>query len=497
MWDQVEEAIRLVCLKKEPLLIEAATRYKSSMNFFEMVRFDFVVDEDLNVYIMELPTHNLGTSIMPLSACSSSSLFTPALTEGYSTNNKKVVHLLVVCTVPWAPSYIFEELSTKLLDEEASLTLSDERSSESALSVARFKKPPSYKNKFQSRNYYKSAFFTSECALDEREAVIVDEKIKWTMDIGVLCYMTFNRDNLGSYVEVGDSVNLGNSPTLEVKGRGNVKIEKFVNDMWIEGIITNVLYTPALRRNLLSEGVITCKGMRIVKSGLHVQVFNQGELVGVGVCGDNNLYNMMFKTLKPDHSEVHVAENEFQLWHERLGHVNTKFLTEVPKVDGVNFDSKQEFFCQGCIYGKQQKLPFSRNLVRSSQAGELIHCDLCGPMLVPSVRGYKYFAIFKDDHSGFKFVRFMKHKNDVLFHFKQVVTIYENKFGHHVQRLRVDNGTEFINIAFHVYLSVSGIVLERTVPYTPEENGRIERESRTVVESARSMLHSRDVPQYL
>lgn len=29
------------------------TNYKSKTNFFEMARFDFVVDEDLKVYIME------------------------------------------------------------------------------------------------------------------------------------------------------------------------------------------------------------------------------------------------------------------------------------------------------------------------------------------------------------------------------------------------------------------------------------------------------------
>jgi len=42
-----------------------------------------------------------------------------------------------------------------------------------------------------------------------------------------------------------------------------------------------------------------------------------------------------------------------------------------------------------------------------------------------------------------------------------------------------------------------GIELETTAPYTPEQNGRAERDMRTIVKSARSMLYARDVPLYL
>ncbi|GBP34055.1 Retrovirus-related Pol polyprotein from transposon TNT 1-94 [Eumeta japonica] len=44
------------------------------------------------------------------------------------------------------------------------------------------------------------------------------------------------------------------------------------------------------------------------------------------------------------------------------------------------------------------------------------------------------------------------------------------------------------------YLDKEGIVHELTAPYTPEQNGRAEREIRTIVESARSMLYARDLP---
>lgn len=39
-----------------------------------------------------------------------------------------------------------------------------------------------------------------------------------------------------------------------------------------------------------------------------------------------------------------------------------------------------------------------------------------------------------------------------------------------------------------------GINLETTAPYTPEQNGRAERDNRTLVESARAMLHAKNLP---
>ncbi|CAH1167338.1 unnamed protein product [Phyllotreta striolata] len=53
IWQQTEEAIRGVVLAKESQIVEALKRFKSKRNFFELVRFDFVIDENLKVYLLE------------------------------------------------------------------------------------------------------------------------------------------------------------------------------------------------------------------------------------------------------------------------------------------------------------------------------------------------------------------------------------------------------------------------------------------------------------
>ncbi|KAG1701320.1 Tubulin polyglutamylase TTLL6 [Nymphon striatum] len=53
IWSQIRSAIAGVYRNKENNLIRSSINFKSTRNFFEMVRFDFVIDEDYNVYIME------------------------------------------------------------------------------------------------------------------------------------------------------------------------------------------------------------------------------------------------------------------------------------------------------------------------------------------------------------------------------------------------------------------------------------------------------------
>ncbi|XP_058799666.1 probable tubulin polyglutamylase ttll-15 [Phymastichus coffea] len=53
MWEDCFKAITSVILKKEAHIRDIVKRFKTSRNFFELVRFDFTIDEDLNVFMME------------------------------------------------------------------------------------------------------------------------------------------------------------------------------------------------------------------------------------------------------------------------------------------------------------------------------------------------------------------------------------------------------------------------------------------------------------
>ncbi|CAL1279508.1 unnamed protein product [Larinioides sclopetarius] len=73
--------------------------------------------------------------------------------------------------------------------------------------------------------------------------------------------MTYNLNYFDNLTE-NEVIHLGNNVELPVKGKGDVKIKKLIHGEWQEGEIHNV---PDLKKNLLSEGVMATKGMKIIK----------------------------------------------------------------------------------------------------------------------------------------------------------------------------------------------------------------------------------------
>jgi len=82
-------------------------------------------------------------------------------------------------------------------------------------------------------------------------------------------------------------------------------------------------------------------------------------------------------------------------------------------------------------------------------------------------------------------------------HFKIFERALINKFGRVMKVLRNDNGKEYCNSQMKQYLQSRRIKHETTAPYTPEQNGKCERQNRTVVECARTMIQVRDMKKSL
>lgn len=122
----------------------------------------------------------------------------------------------------------------------------------------------------------------------------------------------------------------------------------------------------------------------------------------------------------------------------------------------------------------------------------MIHTDVCGPMQVNSLGGSRYYLLFKDDYSHFRFVYFIKEKSEVAEKLKSFVNFVEKQTSHKIRIIRSDNGTEYINANVAKFLDERGIKHECTVPHTPEQNGSSERENRTIMEAARTMIYSCD-----
>ncbi|KAK1684010.1 hypothetical protein QYE76_044858 [Lolium multiflorum] len=87
---------------------------------------------------------------------------------------------------------------------------------------------------------------------------------------------------------------------------------------------------------------------------------------------------------------------------------------------------------------------------------------------------------FGDNSKGKEFITFAK----------KAQRTYESE----IKAIRTDNGTEFKNYTMQEFVDDEGIKHEFSAPYTPQQNGVVERKNRTIIEMARTMLSEFNSP---
>ena len=122
--------------------------------------------------------------------------------------------------------------------------------------------------------------------------------------------------------------------------------------------------------------------------------------------------------------------------------------------------------------------------------------DLMGPMQVESLGGKKYAFVCVDDFSRNTWISFIREKSDTFDVFRDLCLRLQKEKGCGVIKIRSDHGKEFENGRFNEFCSDKGITHEFSAPITPQQNGVVERKNRTIQESARVMLHAKNLPYY-
>jgi transposase InsO family protein len=113
---------------------------------------------------------------------------------------------------------------------------------------------------------------------------------------------------------------------------------------------------------------------------------------------------------------------------------------------------------------------------------ELLHMDLFGPIAYISIDESKYCLVIVDDYSRFTWVFFLQEKSQTQETLKKLLRQAQNEFGLRIKKIISDNGTEFKNSQIEGFLEEEGIKHEFSSPYTPQQNGVVERKNRTLLD---------------
>ncbi|GJZ04621.1 integrase, catalytic region, zinc finger, CCHC-type containing protein [Tanacetum coccineum] len=130
--------------------------------------------------------------------------------------------------------------------------------------------------------------------------------------------------------------------------------------------------------------------------------------------------------------------------------------------------------------------------------------DTNGVELIKGSRGSKFYTISIEDmlksslicllskasknKSWFTWVKFLRSKDEtpeVVIKFLKQIQVGLNKT---VKNIHTDNGTRFVNKDLTNYYERVGIFHQKTVSRTPQQNGVVERQNRTLVEAARTRI---------
>jgi hypothetical protein len=112
-------------------------------------------------------------------------------------------------------------------------------------------------------------------------------------------------------------------------------------------------------------------------------------------------------------------------------------------------------------------------------------------MQTKSKGGKRFMLTFIDNFSRCSVVKFLAQKIQAKKAIEEFVNVLENQMGARVKAFRTDRGGEFQNKDMaDLCAAAKGIVLQKAIPYSPQENGIAERLNRTLVERARALLGS-------
>lgn len=124
----------------------------------------------------------------------------------------------------------------------------------------------------------------------------------------------------------------------------------------------------------------------------------------------------------------------------------------------------------------------------------MIHVDVWGPSPTPSCSGYKYYLILVDDFTKYSWLYLLSLKSDVCSFLKHFILKVQTFIEFKIQCLRSDSGGEFLGHALQNFLNEQGIIHQLSYPYTPEQNGCVERKHKHVVQMGRTLLSQSGVP---
>ncbi|GJX23542.1 retrovirus-related pol polyprotein from transposon TNT 1-94 [Tanacetum coccineum] len=272
-----------------------------------------------------------------------------------------------------------------------------------------------------------------------------------------------------------------------------------------ESVISRVYYVEGLGHNLFSVGQFCDSDLEVAfgKHSCYVQDTYGVELIK-GSRG-SILYTISVEDMmksSPICLLSKFSKNKSWLWHCHLSHLNFGTINDLAKKDLLRglprLKSEKYHICSACQLGKSKKHTHAPKTENTNlEVLNTLHMNLCGPMRVQTINGKKFILVIVDDYSRFTWVKFLRSKDETpefVIKFLKQIQVGLNKT---IRYICIDNGTKFVNQVLTEYYEHVSIFHQKSVSGTPQQNGVVERQNRTLVEASWTMLIFSKAPMFL
>ena len=239
----------------------------------------------------------------------------------------------------------------------------------------------------------------------------------WYVDSGAPRHMPGARDQFTQFSErrLNLEVELGDERIVRAVGVGTVSFQR---ESLPPLAVSEILYVPGLKKNIISVSTIEDKGYEVTFRCGQLIMYPRGssiESAKVIRLRHGKLYRFSFQPIGALVSSVEDSTQTTsdsrdlcELWHRRMAHLHhgalpilRQITTGVPEFSTEHYD-----ICRGCTMGKYRKAPFPTRDSSTTSILDLVHTDVSGRMSHVSLRVSEYYVFFIDDFSRKNWISF-------------------------------------------------------------------------------------------
>ena len=298
----------------------------------------------------------------------------------------------------------------------------------------------------------------------------------WYINTVTSYHMTFNASLFNMIKPSNKEAELADRTQIKAISVETITLSILVNSELLEQSLHEVYHMLKLNYNLLSVRYLEKKGFLFEAFNERMWI-REEKKIRLKATQVNTLY-VLNQSLNLQVIMVKKNTHDIFTWHQWLAHLNKKnmhwlasMLTEITSLKGHIKN------CEVCTLNKAHCQPSYCKFTKATKSFEWVHTDLRGSesTLTMSVDWNKYYVLYTDNCTQFRWLNMLRTKNKALESFWKFNSMVKTQFNTEIWRFQTDQSEEFKSNKIEKYLTKKEILWELTVLYAHEQNETAEQ----------------------